>query len=128
VLLLSLLKPLPKIIQHAYALFLIVLGWAIFYFTDLEKLVQCFKILFGVSNVPLYNFEVGVALWANIFWLLLAFALCLPLAARFDHWCSAALRPIPLQCFVIGQNLMLLGLCVVLLVGQTYNPFIYFRF
>ena len=95
---------------------------------DIQKLLQCFKILFGVSNVPLYNFEVGVALWSNIFWLLLAFALCLPLAARFDRWCSVALRPIALQCFVIGQNLVLLGVCVVLLVGQTYNPFIYFRF
>jgi len=98
------------------------------YFTDLEKLWACFKILFGVSDVPLYNFDVVVALWSNVFWLMLACALCLPLAARFDRWCSINLRPLQLQSFVIGQNLLLLAVCVVLLVGQTYNPFIYFRF
>lgn len=128
VVLLSILKPLPKVIQHAYALFLIVLGWAIFYFTDIEKLLACFKILFGLSGLPFSNFDVSVAIWSNIFWLLLACALCLPLAARFDHWCSVTLRPLQLQCFVIAQNLLLLSVCVVLLVGQTYNPFIYFRF
>jgi len=59
---------------------------------------------------------------------LLAITLCMPVAAKVDQLCERTLKPIQFQCFIITQNVFLFFLCVTLLVGQTYNPFIYFRF
>jgi len=52
----------------------------------------------------------------------------MPTASAIDGWllrtCGARIQ----AGVEVMQNLVFLGLSVVLLVGQTYNPFIYFRF
>ena len=126
--LLRLLDALPNFIQHLYAIFFIVLGWAIFYFTDLNRLGSTLKVLFGMADVPMYSFELDAAFWANAYWLVFALIMCAPVYARVHAELKQQFNVITYQLIVAAQNLICLGVSVVLLVGQTYNPFIYFRF
>ncbi len=125
---LRLLQRMHPLIQHAYAVFFIVLGWSIFYFTDLSRLGSTLQVMFGFTDVPLYDFELDVAIWANAFWLVFALVMCAPLYARAHTHLQHRLSAVAYQWTVVSQNLLFLGVSVVLLVGKTYNPFIYFRF
>ena len=126
--LLRLLDAMPNFVKHLYAIFFIVLGWAIFFFTDLSRLGSTLKVMFGMADVPLYNFQLDAAFWANAYWLVFALVMCAPLYARAHASLKQRLTAITYQWTVVFQNLVFLGVSVVLLVGQTYNPFIYFRF
>jgi len=66
--------------------------------------------------------------WANAYWLVFALIMCAPVYARVHAELKQHLNAINYQLIVAAQNLICLGVSVVLLVGQTYNPFIYFRF
>ncbi len=46
----KLLDKLPSVIQHIYALFFVIIGWGIFYFTDIKQLGSFFADLFNFSN------------------------------------------------------------------------------
>ena len=46
----DLLKRLPKVVQHGYALFLILLGWLIFRSTDLHQIQTFLSIPFGAAG------------------------------------------------------------------------------
>lgn len=127
--LLNLLKRLPKFISHLYALFFIIIGWAIFYFTDFNELIYFIKLLFNFTNNQLYNLEVENMFFENIYWLGFAILLCMP----NYNWFYKAINSITyfkyfVPIITIFLNLIVLTCSVIFLVGSSYNPFIYFRF
>jgi alginate O-acetyltransferase complex protein AlgI len=117
-------------IQHLYALFFIVLGWAIFYFTDLSSLFEFSKLLFGFKHVAIWDFRIQSLFVQNAYWLIFALIACIPIYARFKSWMSARFiyRPGVIAAIDLSINLFFFLISVILLVGSTYNPFIYFRF
>ena len=119
---------MPVAVSHVYALFLIYLGWGIFYFTDLHQLVLTFQTMWGLSEAPLSNFELTAAVKANLYWLVLALVCCTPIYGRVHQKLNQQLAPSTYRYTVIVQSLLFLVISVLLLVGKTYNPFIYFRF
>ena len=127
-LLMKILETTPRWIQHSYALILIVLGWDIFFYTDLNRLVQSYQLLFHVLDNPLYDYRVTSALSANIYWFILALLFSTPYPSRWNEYFLSKLDVYLSQGVIFLQNIFLLGVSVVLLVGKTYNPFIYFRF
>lgn len=122
------LQKLPRILQHLYALLIVIFGFIIFVFDDMTELEQYIKILFGCAGVPLVN---GTLFWylQNNFVLLLIGCL---LAFPIYPWLKTKLRA---RCTVtISTVLTTLGylalflLTIAYLVNDTYNPFLYFRF
>jgi alginate O-acetyltransferase complex protein AlgI len=109
----------------------VVLSWAIFYFTDFGRLQNFFRLIFGLSSSPLWHFEVGIKLQDHLFWLMAAILFCLPI----DRFIRTKLYPrlsttqlgIMNYSFVM-VNAILLIISTALLVGKSYNPFLYFRF
>ncbi len=128
VFMLRVLDAMPRLLRHAYAIFWVVLGWSIFYFTDLSRLKESLWVMFGMTEAPLYGFELDAAFWANLYWLLFALVMCAPVYAWSHAFLQKRTAAVTYQSLVILQNLLFLAVSVVLLVGQTYNPFIYFRF
>jgi alginate O-acetyltransferase complex protein AlgI len=129
--LLKIIEKIPAFFGHIYLLFAAVLGWALFYFTDFNKLIQFFKLLFGASNAPLWNYEFSFALQENIFWMLVAFILCMPVYMWVGRWVARQMKySQKLYPWVLSMafQLVLLVLSIAMLVGNTYNPFIYYRF
>ena len=126
VVLLRVLERLPRAVGHLYALFFIVVGWAVFHITDLGRLGHTLALLFGFGGAGLSDYQLSSAISSNAFWLAAAFLFCLPVRS----WAMAALagRPAMRHVIAVPASLAFLAVSVTLLVGSSYNPFIYFRF
>ena len=118
-----------------FHLLAVLLGWVLFYFSDLPAGWVLFRGLFGGSGNRLADFYTITALKNHLF-LLLAAAICSTPALRLlgSRLDAAARRRggWALTAWEIGENcvlpvaLLLLATCA--MVGDSYNPFIYFRF
>lgn len=129
--LLKIIEKIPAFFGHIYLLFVAVLGWALFYFTDFSKLLLFFQILFGATSSPLWNYELTFALQENAIWLIVAFTLCMPVYMWVGTWLAKQMKySTKLYPWVIsvGFQFLLLFLSIAMLVGSSYNPFIYYRF
>jgi len=125
----KLFEKVHVIIQHVYSIIIIVFGWAIFYYTDIHQLSSFIKIIAGFSDNPLSNMEVNSIFMNNIYWLILSLALCMPV---YSYLQNMMIKKIAngnvISGINISINIVLLIISVTLLVGSTYNPFLYFRF
>ena len=108
------------------------MGWGLFYFTDLQQLATFLRILFALDGVPLLGEQTLSDLQAHSLWIPLALVACTPVAP----WLAARALRVRVVCLVAGWrpivtlavDVVLLLSCTALLVGQSYNPFLYFRF
>jgi alginate O-acetyltransferase complex protein AlgI len=127
-----LLNALPVAISHFYLMLIVTLGWALFYFTDLSRLVTFFQILFGIAQTPTIGLSTVDDLSSHAIWIVVAVLWCMPVGTwiqnHFD-WCRVSKWPVSAQTLtVLATDLFLLMTSTALLVGQSYNPFLYFRF
>jgi len=125
------LKKLPAFFSHFYLLFAVIISWALFYFTDLNQLLQYLKIMFGRTTNPFSSFDFGFVFRENILWLLMALILCLPVYITVNDWFKKQVennKRYYMWAFSITLTLISLFLATSMLVGKSYNPFIYFRF
>ncbi len=125
------LDKLPAVFSHIYMLIVIIFGWLLFYFEDMGAMGQCLRVMFGAA--PAAD-DITVSLLKGS---------CFVIAAGIIFSCpvygfvvkkaeaaaerSAAARVI----FQIIGMILLLGVLTVsslMLVKQTYNPFLYFRY
>ncbi len=123
---------LPKLLLHIYSLFLIILGWAIFYFEDLGRLKGFIGILFGISGDPAGNIVAKDAFTGNLY-LLIAAAVCsVPLGTLIRKFYDGAVKTsggaAAMSLLKIAASAGLLWISTLLLVSGTNNPFLYFRF
>lgn len=124
--LLKALDKLPRLFQHAYALLLIVIGWVIFASDDVSVMLPYLGSMFGAN---------GALGGMDVYTLLTRAALMVI--------CCVASTELPRRLFVTAAGKMnekaaftvksvltlaLLALSVVFLIGDSYNPFLYFRF
>lgn len=120
------IKKLPSPFCYIYTMFFVILGWGIFYFTDMNQLWEFLRHAFG-QGCDLYDLTTVSALYSNLWLILLCVLASTPIPrVVFSHLCKSSERfaAIAEPCaIVIG-----FGMCFVLLMGQTYNPFLYFRF
>ncbi len=120
--LLKLLKKLPAAIGHIYSIFLVMLGWVLFFFEDVTALGNFFVKLF----TPVASSSAGNTIMIAYLPILLIgiFASTPILKNFFDKRKENNL--VRYGQVVVGGVLLLL--CVASLANQSYNPFIYFRF
>lgn len=125
------LAKLPGFVSHIYLLFFAVMGWAIFYFEDLHQMGTFFSVIFGFSGNAVSSISFSQVFWENFNWMLLTFLLCTPVYTYVSQWGKKLLyqpQYAMLILLVILFNLALLFTSSALLVGKSYNPFIYYRF
>ncbi|MCH5209888.1 MAG: MBOAT family protein [Oscillospiraceae bacterium] len=120
------LQKMPPPFCYIYTLFLVVLGWALFYFIDLNSLWMFLNSAFG-KGVALYDLTFVSVFCTNVRLLVLCAVASTPLPAIiYNFFCKKS----NVFAAVSGALLVIagMGICFMLLVGQTYNPFLYFRF
>lgn len=121
---------LPNFVSHLYLVFAVFIGWVIFYFVDLNRMIDYMKILFGITKRPWISQEFTTILSTNFYWLILSILLCLPfypfIKSRIRK--SNVLLQSSIPIIRIIFNLLIIIISTSLLVGKTYNPFLYFRF
>ena len=126
----------PGFLRHLVTLMIITVGWVLFYYTDLGQGLTHVRAMLGFVSGPdglhraaLIDETAILALKQYSFFLPIAMLCCLPLVSRLKALFSGTKKR---QRFghVLGLIALtgLLVLSIVFLLGQTYNPFIYFRF
>lgn len=123
------LEALPALLRHVYSLFFILVGWGIFYFTDMTQMMKFFSIIFNQTENSLVDFEVISAFKENSYWMLLALILCTPVYHSVQSaLCKVFSNRLIRDVFNYTYPIVLFLVSVMMLVSSTYNPFIYFRF
>ncbi|MDR0671002.1 MAG: MBOAT family protein [Oscillospiraceae bacterium] len=113
-----------------YTFLLVVLGWVLFYFTDLSRALAFVKVLFGGG--VLFDARARILLLNNLPLLALCAVASTPLGVWAADQTRARIRAgLPRAAGVaifLACHAALLFLCTAALVGASYNPFLYFRF
>lgn len=129
--LLKVLEKIPSVFSHLYLLFLTLIGWTIFYTTDLGKLGGYFGVMFGLSGNTFSDPQLSITFMNNLFWLIAAVLFCMPITQLVKRWAQAQRSEgVRAGISIVNaiMNVMLLFVCTAMLVGDSYNPFLYFRF
>ena len=108
-----------KVLNHIYLLLVVIIGWVLFYFTDISKAFMLIGNMFGTLGNVFSDYISITVLENNIFLLLFSAFVCTPIPAKL-------IRKIPDRFGIIPVVLLLIATCA--LVGDSFNPFIYFRF
>lgn len=126
--LLKILKKVP-VLSNLYLLVVVLFGWVLFYFEDLGNVLSCMKGMIGLTSAGFYDISLGIEIKNNIFWLIAATVFCTPIIPKISEAITSnnnikkAYRfiRIPLYSLVLLLNTSLL-------VGSSYNPFLYYKF
>jgi len=113
------INKLPNFVKHIYTIFLIMIGWLIFSFTDLNSLAIYFSKLFNLRNIIDNNF---IYYFSNYFILIIICTIC---SIKFNIKIK---ENVFTNILYIIFNLILFLITISFLVSDTYNPFLYFRF
>ena len=116
----------PKLLRHIYSLLLIVIGWVIFACDDITVLLPYLGSMFGAN---------GALGGMDLYWLTTKAVLLVicaiastELPKKLMASCTGSLGEKPAFAVKAVPALLLLGLSMVFLIGDSYNPFLYFRF
>ncbi len=117
--------------QKCVFIFITLMGWTLFYFEDTAKLGAYLKTMFGGGAKGAST--LGIVISNNIWWIIVAVAMTFPIlryvkyvAYRLQRRYGALVYVNDLASSAI--SVLLLVLSTVLLVGNSYNPFLYFRY
>lgn len=118
------LDRLPSFVQHIYTLFIVIIGWGLFYFTDVGQLGEFMADLFNFGNGICGNQAFNLIM-SNLPMLIIAAVASTPLAAMlYNRFAHTRFMWIPETLYCMG----VLAVSTASLVNQSYNPFLYFRF
>lgn len=118
---------------HIYTLVVVFFSWIIFKYTDMGELAAVFLGLFGIGANGFYSMEVGSMFISNIFFLAFSIIACTNLGTQIKQkWIELAKQNtimfVLYETFNAVLPVFLLAISVIALIGNSYNPFLYFQF
>ena len=127
--LLERLKKLPAFVQHVYALFVVLVSWAIFAVEDFGQMRSYLAAMFGAGGGGLADPAFGYYLRSYLPTLVIGILAAVPVWSNL--WRGLEERQSGRKALRVALPVLLMGgllLCTAYLVDATYNPFLYFRF
>ncbi|MBR6902904.1 MAG: hypothetical protein IKN39_03335 [Clostridia bacterium] len=108
-------------------------GWILFKFTTVSDVFTAVKGMFGLNGNSFINFECGAVIKSNIFILLYCAVVSTPIVKRIGETVRFTLlnKRSAKAIYTAGRILIPLFLLIIstaALVGDSYNPFLYFQF
>ena len=121
-----LLERLPRVLRHAYALLIVLIGWVMFELGSVPEILGYLGDMFALNGIALYNAESLYALRSNLVLLLIAMIAAVPLAKSvYEKVSGAALvRAVVMPAFYV----LVLVVSIAYVVDSSFSPFLYFRF
>ena len=129
----KLLDRIPAFFSRIYLLLIVLVGWVFFYHIDMGEGLRFLGVMFG-RGYAFTNSEVSILFRGNALFLVLAVIASTPLAKRLfeavkTYFLGNRARVVFMdRVFKPVINIFILVLSLAFLVGQSYNPFLYFRF
>ncbi|MGN1113958.1 MAG: MBOAT family O-acyltransferase [Oscillospiraceae bacterium] len=122
------LNRLPSVFQHIYALLLIVIGWGIFAFDDTSNLIANFKNMFFINSIPGINDQTIMWLSEYAVSFVIMIIASTPLIKKLGERLKAT---VPKIYGYVLEPVAVAGILIIstaYLAGNSFNPFLYFRF
>jgi len=118
----KLLKKLPKFLCWLYTMVIVLIGWVMFNLTEPSAIISALSQMFSfnftsISGAVIENTDIIYSL----IYIPLGIVCMFPLKTKIN------LSKIPETVLNIAC-LLLFAICIMFIIGSTYNPFIYFRF
>jgi alginate O-acetyltransferase complex protein AlgI len=130
-----------RIPRTVYTLVVVLFGWMLFYYTDLSRLGVAVKGIFTLNGNRFWDMAAQTQLMGNLFFLVVACVACTPIIPAIGQWFegrreSLTTKPNGLAAVAVTVYdavcallpVALVCLSVLALVGDSYNPFLYFQF
>ena len=120
---------LPKILNCIMTLFVVIIGWVLFYHTDLGDAFSHLGRMFGIGASGLCDPIATYEFRNSLGMLMIAAAACFPFAdipSMMEKNGGVSEKIITLFRPVVATILLILS--VSMIIGQSFNPFLYFRF
>ena len=125
--LLKIFKKIPKFISHIYSLIFIILGWIIFACTSLSDILAYIKNMFlGSLSSPMTIYVLST----NIIILIIMCIASTPFPKIVAKKAASKLRLSDEMKFIFKASaaMIVFVLSIAYLTGDSYNPFLYYRF
>jgi alginate O-acetyltransferase complex protein AlgI len=132
-----LLDKVPGILRWLVTVVLVEFSWVLFYFTDFGRLSEAILAAFGQNGASFLSAQTLVVLKNNLF-LILVCILANSAVPRFVGMQLQVLASVPGKALKARENVYsvavflfcaaLLVLSTIALVGNSYSPFLYFRY
>ncbi|MBQ2316344.1 MAG: MBOAT family protein [Clostridia bacterium] len=122
-----------KIVSHIYLLLIVYFGWILFRFDSTDAILNTIKAMFLVGGVKFTSFETTAVVLSNMFILLFSAVVSTPIVKKIGDTLKYTYidkKGMPVL-YAVGRILIpiiLLLLSTAALVGDSYNPFLYFQF
>ena len=123
------LKRAPAVITIPYTLLIIMVGWMIFYYTDFSSMLSHLGAMFGIGADGLADAVTLAVIRKYTVLPLFGVVAALPILPAIKKRIrpdTAAERVVSVGSVVVLTGVLVL--CLIFVIGQSYNPFIYFRF
>lgn len=117
------LKKSPGWVRHVYTIFVFLIGWVLFAFTDLNAIGGYLSSLFFASGV-LADGRAWFYLRDNMVLLIVSAIACTPIAKTGWNILNTEKGEVLVPVLTVAG----LAVCTAFIVDASYNPFLYFRF
>lgn len=122
-----------KVLGHIYLLAVVFFGWVFFKFTDVSLVGAVLKGLFAQNGNALYTYESMAFLEKYVLFFVICVLACTPLIRNIGRRLQKMGEKNRGGAFLSGLlgvicPVALLVISVLALVGDSYNPFLYFQF
>lgn len=124
---------LPGFVSHIYLLIVVYFGWILFRFKNMALIGVVLKGMFCQNGNPWTTFEANTTLLNYIFFLVVAVIAVTPVVRNIGRVITVASNRSATWFRVnsvvqVAMPLVLLLISTMSLVGNSYNPFLYFQF
>lgn len=130
--LLKILQKIPAFFSHTYLLVVVFFGWILFRFSDFQFIPVVLKGLFGLNGNALLDFETRTLLTSNLIFIIVALFSVTPVVKHIGNALKGhqegSVHSKIYSVASIVLPVILLFLSTLALVGDSYNPFLYFQF
>ena len=122
-----------KGISHIYLLIVVLFGWLLFRYSDLNLMFGVLKGMFGAGDLPFMDLRTSLLLQNNVFFIIVAIVGSTAIVKLLDDILSDLsnrygwIANVTMTFEVVAMPVILI-VSVISLVGNSYNPFIYFQF
>ena len=122
-----------RIVSHIYLIIIVFFGWILFKFENMNDMLTVLRGMFGANGNAFTDFETTTLVSSNIFIIIFCAAVSTPIVRkigsliRYTHMDKKMVSAL----YTVGRiaiPLILLLLSTAALVGDSYNPFLYFQF
>lgn len=122
-----------RIVSHIYLIIIVYFGWILFRFENMNDIITVLRGMFGINGNAFTNFETNTIVSSNMFVLIFCAVVSTPIVrkigslVRYTYMDKKSVSML----YTIGRiaiPLLLFLLSTAALVGDSYNPFLYFQF